>query len=61
MGTRETLYIDYIGGRFEAWLYRRGKRIELSIHDELDIKAYINKWDCEAVMTAEAKLLSHYL
>ena len=61
MGTRETVYIDYIGGRFEAWTYRRGNRVELSIHDELDIKAYINKWDCEAVLTAEAKLFSHYL
>lgn len=61
MGTRETVYIDYINGRFEAWLYRRGKRIDLSIHDEIDIKAYLNKWDCEKVMTDEAKLFAYYL
>jgi hypothetical protein len=60
-GTREVVYIDYINGRFEAWIYRRGVRIDLSIHDEMDIKAYLNKWDCKAVLTDEAKLFSHYL
>ena len=59
--TRETVYVDYIGGRFEAWTYRRGKRIDLSIHEEQQIKAYCNKWDCALVLTAEAKLFSHYL
>lgn len=61
MSTRETLYVDYINGHFEAWLYRRGKRIDLTIHDELQIKAYANKWDCKLVLTDEAKLFAHYL
>lgn len=61
MSTRETLYVDYINAHFEAWLYRRGRRIDLTIHDELQIKKYANKWDCKLVLTDEAKLFTHYL
>ena len=58
---RDTLFIDYINGHFEAWLYRKGKRIDLTLHDELSLKAYANKWDCKIVMSDEAKLFAHYL
>lgn len=57
---QQTLYVDYISGRFESWFYSDGQRYRGKIsHDYDDILRYSRHNDfTRIVLTDEAKLFN---
>jgi hypothetical protein len=56
---KETIYVDYSGGHFEAWTYSDGNTVRLTLHDIKDIRKYAKKYGYSICLTEEAQLFEN--
>jgi hypothetical protein len=54
----DKIYVDYTGGRFEAWTYSDGDKVRFAMSSISAIRAYAKKHSYELVLTEEAKLFA---
>ena len=53
---KDTMYVDYSGGHFEAWTYSDKSIIRFSMHDIEDIRKYAKKHEYSIIMSEIAQL-----